>query len=184
MTRCLLAIVVSLFVLVLIPRGLRAEDAVSVHVPNNSATTLTADQIKTRFANQVKEITYASHGQPHKAHAVSLLAVLQASGLNTEIKMDPNANPRTKMPFLHDAVVVTGRDGYGVAFSVPELLPDIGATDAWLSIDADGAALSAAQAPVQLIVPDDKKPGRWVRGVADISVIDCKSSTATTQPTP
>jgi hypothetical protein len=132
----------------------------------------TADQLKTQFAAQIKSIDYQSHGQKHTSAAVPLLAVLKAAGVGTDLKMDPKADPKTKNAALRMILVVRGNDGYTVAVTLAELLPEIGNQDAWLALDADGAPLHENEAPAKLIMPSDVKPGRWVHGIASISVVD------------
>ncbi len=133
---------------------------------------VSADDLRSRFAAQVSPIEYESHGHKHAAHAVPLIAVLQAAGVDATLKMDPKADPRTKNGPLRLAVVVKGRDGYAATFALAELLPDIGDRPVWIALDADEKPLADRAAPVELIAPADAKPGRWVRGVASITVID------------
>ena len=42
----------------------------------------------------------------------------------------------------------------------------------WIALDRDDEPLAERSAPVELIAPADAKPGRWVRGVASITVVD------------
>lgn len=86
--------------------------------------------------------------------------------------MDPAADPKDKNFPLRLVVVVTGRDGYVAAFSLAELLTDVGNTDAWLALDLDGKPLPQAHGPAKLIVPADQKPARWVRGIGTIWILD------------
>ena len=131
-----------------------------------------AEDVRSNLAAAVTAIQYESHGHKHSAHAVPLLAMLQAAGLGTTLKMDPKADPRAKNGPLRLAVVVRGRDGYAATFALAELLPDIGDRPVWVALDVDGQPLAERAAPVELIAPADNKPGRWVRGVASITVVD------------
>ncbi len=132
----------------------------------------TADQLQDHFKIEIQSIDYALHGTKHTAHALPLLALLKSAGLITDLKMDPKADPKTKNLPLREIVIIRGRDGYTVAFSLAELLPAIGNHPAWLALDADSKALPDAETPARLIAPDDSLPGRWVRGIAEISVVD------------
>jgi DMSO/TMAO reductase YedYZ molybdopterin-dependent catalytic subunit len=58
------------------------------------------------------------------------------------------------------------------------LLPEIGHRAVWLALDVDGKPLADESGPVELIVPDDTKPGPWVHGVRAITVIDGAQATA------
>jgi hypothetical protein len=150
--------------------------AIHISVASTQPSDWTTDQLKTQFAAQIKSVDYESHGQKHTSTAVPLLAVLKAAGVGTDLKMDPKADPKTKNAALRMIVVVRGSDGYTVSLSLAELLPDIGNHDAWLALDADGAPLHDNEVPAKLILPADVKPGRWVRGIASISVADPSAS--------
>jgi len=132
----------------------------------------TTDQLKTQFASQIKSIEYQSHGQKHTADAVPLLALLKSAGVAIDLKEDPKADPKTKNAALRLVVIVRGTDGYTVALSLADILPEIGNREAWLALDVDGAPLHANESPAKLVLPADVKPGRWVRGIASISVLD------------
>jgi DMSO/TMAO reductase YedYZ molybdopterin-dependent catalytic subunit len=142
----------------------------------------TVERIKSKLADQIRPVEFISHGDKHTASAVPLLAVLKASGLAPDLKMDPKADPKTKNLPLRMVVVVQGSDGYTVAFSLAELLGDIGAKDVWVCLDTDGKPLPDHDGPVRLIVPSDAMPGRWVHAVAKITVID--PTAPTTRPAP
>jgi Oxidoreductase molybdopterin binding domain len=140
----------------------------------------TADRLKSELAADLAAISYTSRGHKHTANAVSLLSVLKAAGVQTQLKMDPKADPKIKNFELRLVVVVRGRDGYVAAFSLAELLADVGNRHVWLALDADGQALSPSEGPVRLMVPEDEKPARWIRGVQSIVVVNC--AIPTTQP--
>ncbi len=93
-----------------------------------------------------------------------LFALLQAA--------QPRLNPNIKNHRLQFFVLVRGRDGYTAAFSLAELSPDLGGRAAWLALDEDGKPLAEDDGPVQLLVPGDAKPARWVHGVAAIVARD------------
>jgi hypothetical protein len=139
-----------------------------------------ADRIKTELASDMKSVSYSSHGAQHSSNCVPLISLLQAAGAETTLKMNPTADPKTKNHSLRLIVLVQGNDGYTVAFSLAELLPDIGNRDAWLALDQDGQPLSTRDAPLRLIVPADGMPARWVHAIAEIRVID--PTAPTTQP--
>ncbi len=72
---------------------------------------------------------------------------------------------------LANYIVVDARDGYRVVFSIAEF--DAGYTDrvALLADRVDGKMIDSASGPLRLIVPDEKRPARWVRQVTRISVM-------------
>jgi hypothetical protein len=176
MRNCLiiLATIFSLFAAALAdPTTLPAATGV-IHISGAIAqpSDWTADQLKTQFASQIQSIDYQSHGQKHTANAIPLLALLKSAGVATDLKEDPKADPKTKNAGLRLVVIVRGTDGYTVALSLADILPAIGNQPAWLALDVDGAPLHANESPAKLILPTDAKPGRWVRGIASISVLD------------
>ena len=101
-----------------------------------------------------------------------MVALLKSAGVSTDLKEDPKADPKTKNAALRIVIIVRGTDGYTVALSLADILPAVGNRPAWLILDADGAPLRANESPAKLILPSDAKPGRWVRGIASISVVD------------
>jgi hypothetical protein len=111
-------------------------------------------------------------GKSHTGDGVSLVQLLNGAGLDTNFKMNPTADPKMKNYSLRLIVLVKGTDGYTVAFSLAELLANIGDRQVSLIIDEDGQPLSSRDAPARLIVPDDKIPARWVHAVSEIRVID------------
>lgn len=137
----------------------------------------TVAQIKSRLADQVRPVNYVSGGHRHTADCVPLLSLLKAAGLETDLKMDPKNDPKTKNRPLRLVIVVRASDGYTVVFSLPELLPDIGNREVEVALDADGQPLSSRDGPVRLLVPADKKPGRQVHGVTEINVLDASAET-------
>jgi Oxidoreductase molybdopterin binding domain len=170
-----LAAVFSVFaaaVLAEAPASLVVGGAIHISGAIASPSDWSADQLKSQFASQIKPIEYQSHGQKHTANAVPLLELLKSAGVAIDLKEDPKADPKTKNAALRMIVVVRGTDGYTVSLSLADILPEIGNHEAWLALDVDGSPLRANETPAKLILPSDVKPGRWVRGIASISVID------------
>ncbi len=67
-------------------------------------------------------------------------------------------------------LVVEARDGYRAVFALPEL--DRAFTDRviLLADRRDGKALAAAEGPLRIVVPDEKRQGRWVRQVITLTI--------------
>jgi hypothetical protein len=106
---------------------------------------------------------------------------LKAAGAPVELKMDSKSDPGLKSYSLRFVAVARGRDGYVVAFSLAELLPEIGNRHVWLALDEDGQPMSEQDGPMRLLSPDDQKPARGVHQLAEIAIVD--TAAATTRPT-
>ena len=71
---------------------------------------------------------------------------------------------------LAQVVIATARDGYQVAYAIAEL--DAAFTDqiVLLADRRDGRPLLPDTGPWQIVVPNDKRPARWMRQVTRIEV--------------
>ena len=81
-------------------------------------------------------------------------------------------DPAIKNDILRRYVVVTGSDCYEVIVSLAELLSDFGG-DAQIFVafeTGDGNMLPTNEGMARLIVPGDKKGGRYVSNIAKITV--------------
>lgn len=67
-------------------------------------------------------------------------------------------------------VIIEGSDGYKAVFSITEFSEEFSDRAILFADRWDGTALSAKEGPFQIIVPDDKKHGRWVRNVIAIKL--------------
>jgi hypothetical protein len=66
-------------------------------------------KLKQQFSGEVHAIQYSLKGKPHTSNCVSLLSVLNAAGIDTNLKMDPKADPKTKHRALRLMLVVRAR---------------------------------------------------------------------------
>ena len=67
-------------------------------------------------------------------------------------------------------VRVVGMDGQAAVFALVELDPGFSRRATVLADQRDTKALSAVEGPWRLIVPDDLRHARWIRGVVRIEV--------------
>ena len=105
------------------------------------------------------DVTYLTgHGEDH-AHfsGVSLWTLLGEAKLSDEAG---------KMPQLRHTILVTGSDGYAVTLSYGEFDPEFEGKAVLLAWQRDGKDLEAPQ----LVVPGDKRGGRYVHDVVRIEV--------------
>ncbi|RYZ71210.1 MAG: molybdopterin-binding protein [Lysobacteraceae bacterium] len=72
---------------------------------------------------------------------------------------------------LANYVLVTGRDGGRVVYSLAELDPSPGRPAVLLVDRCEGRPLGAGTGPLRMIAPADSRSGRWVRQVHSITVV-------------
>jgi hypothetical protein len=58
------------------------------------------------------------------------------------------------------------------AFSLAELDPGFGTTEALLAYQREGQPLAGLVGPFRLVVPTDKRGARWLRGLVKVRVLD------------
>lgn len=121
-------------------------------------------RLRRDLTGNITVVAYTVKGQRHTAHAVPLWTLIQAAG--------PRLNPQIKHHLLQFVVAVRGQDGYTADFTLGELSPDFGDRAVWVALDEDGKPLTGDGGPVQLLVPSDKKPARWVHAVRAMVLTD------------
>jgi hypothetical protein len=67
-------------------------------------------------------------------------------------------------------VIAEGSDGYRVLFSLAELDPGFEDSGVIVADRLDGAAMTGDIGPLRLVVPNDKRPARWVRMLQSITL--------------
>src|SRR5262249_12129871 len=104
----------------------------------------------------------SAHGHEGTYEGVAMRELLTKAGVP--------AGEALKDDALAQAVVVTGADGYRVAFGVAEFDPAFTDRQAILADHKNGAPLTGNEAPFVLILTGEKRPARWVRQVVSIDV--------------
>ena len=69
-------------------------------------------------------------------------------------------------------VRVSAADGFRVVYALAELDPKFRDDDVLLADTRDGKPLDAGEGPFRLVAPAEKRPGRWVRQVTRIDVLE------------
>ncbi len=125
--------------------------------------TITADE----WAKLPRTTVTAHRG--HSKEAFQFEGVLLKTLLVKAGVLDPQKELKGKA--LLQYVVVNASDGYRTLFTLAELDEGTGATNGVLLADrVDGKPLEAREAPLQLIVPYDKRPARAARMVTSITI--------------
>jgi DMSO/TMAO reductase YedYZ molybdopterin-dependent catalytic subunit len=111
------------------------------------------------------KVTAKEHDKTITFESVPLAQILQKAGAPLGKQLHGKA--------MASYGLVTAHDGYRVLFALPELDPDF--TDASQQIiladTADGKPLTEKQGPVRIVVPQEKRPARWIRMVEGIEVV-------------
>ena len=68
-------------------------------------------------------------------------------------------------------LLVEAADDYQAVFALPELDPAFNEKVVLLTDKRDGQAISKAEGPLRLVVPGEKKAGRWVRQVTVLKIL-------------
>lgn len=123
------------------------------------ALTLTASDLA---AMPRTTVTASAHDQTGTYEGVTVRELLTRAGV-------PRAED-LRGAELAKSVIVTGADGYRVAFGIAEFDPDFTDRVAILADRKDGAPLTGNAAPFELILTGEKRPARWVRQVVSITV--------------
>lgn len=74
-------------------------------------------------------------------------------------------------PAMATYLLAEASDGYRVVFSLAELDADFTDAQVLVADTLDGAPLGANLGPLRLVVPQDKRPARWVRMLKSLTVV-------------
>jgi DMSO/TMAO reductase YedYZ molybdopterin-dependent catalytic subunit len=112
-----------------------------------------------------QKVTAKGHdGNTHVYEGVTLAAILGNAGA-------PQAGD-LRGASMALCLVAEGGDGYRAAFSLAELDADFAAEVVLVADTVDGKEIGADQGPLRLVVPGDKRQGRWVRMLKKLSVVN------------
>jgi len=101
-------------------------------------------------------------GKESVFEGVSLVEILKLAG----IKFGEEFRGKQMALFL----VVDAADDYRVLFALQELDPSFNDKLFLLADRRDGSPLTARDGPLQMIVPAEKRQGRWIRQVVSLTV--------------
>ena len=72
---------------------------------------------------------------------------------------------------LQLCVLVSAADGYKACFTLAELDPLFTDRQVLLAYRRNGSDLDAKTGPLRLVIPDEKRQGRWVRQVTQLEIV-------------
>ena len=137
-------------------------DTASVHVIRNGCdVVLTLERLRKLEQHEV-EVTERD-GSKVAYQGVCLVNVLDA-GCDSTSRLDKHGS-------LRAVVKVTGADGFVAVLAMAEAMPDFSDRPVMLAWQRNGEPLSERHGPFQLVLADDRKPGRNVRQVKLLEVI-------------
>jgi DMSO/TMAO reductase YedYZ molybdopterin-dependent catalytic subunit len=124
------------------------------------------EALRARFPPHTIDVSYLRDDQHISGSftGVRLYDVFARAGVKTDPEvLDDN---------LSLYIVVTGRDGYQATIAWAEIDPEFGNHHILLAYAQNGLPIVGKQGPFRLIVPRDKRGGRYVMGVARLDLMD------------
>lgn len=114
---------------------------------------------------EVTTVAATGHGgqhiEPRRYGGIRLYALLEQAG----IQLDPDQHE----DFLGKVVVASSRDGHAVVIAGGEIEPRFMDGDVIIATSRDGQPIED-DGGVRLMVPFDRKPGRWAKGITHIEL--------------
>jgi DMSO/TMAO reductase YedYZ molybdopterin-dependent catalytic subunit len=114
---------------------------------------------------EVTTVDATGHGgqsvPPRNYAGVRLYALLEAAGIRS--------NPEVNEDFMNKVIVATSTDGHAVVIAGGEIEPRFQNGDVILATQHEGSALPVDEG-LRLIVPFDRKPGRWAKDLVSIEL--------------
>lgn len=109
------------------------------------------------------EVQAAGHGEKHLYGGVLVREVLAL--------VDAPLGDSFRGDAVAMVVRVRAADGYVAAFALAEFDSDFSNRTILLAYRQDGAPLPEGVGPFRIVIPEDKRPTRWVRQVMAIDII-------------
>ncbi|MGQ0646986.1 MAG: molybdopterin-dependent oxidoreductase [Gemmatimonadaceae bacterium] len=116
-----------------------------------------------RAMPRVNAVATDHNGGSATYDGVPLAAVLERAGVTFGSQL--------RGPRVATFVVVDASDGYRAVFAIAELDPAITAKVVLVVDRKNGAPLAPEDGPLRIVVPDEKRPVRWVRQIIGIRVV-------------
>ena len=107
------------------------------------------------------------NGETPKYEGVSIVSLLESAGLTFGTAL------RGKR--LATYLLVQARDGYQVVFALPELDPIFNDRVIFLAFAKNGSDLPEEEAPLRVIVPNEKREARLIRQVTGFKILSAPS---------
>jgi len=105
-------------------------------------------------------------GKEHTFKGVRLFDLLDSAGVT--LGKELRGKNLTKY------MLIKATDGYEAVFSLAEIDPEFTDQTIILAYQVDGNPLPKGEGPFRIVVPNDKRPTRWVREVTSIKILFSK----------
>jgi hypothetical protein len=102
-------------------------------------------------------------GKPLKFDAIPLKAVLEKAG----VPLGDSLRGRRMALCL----LVQAADGYSAVIALAEIEPSFTTGEVFLADGRDRKPLDAKEGPLRIVIPGDKRMGRWVRQVTALKIV-------------
>ena len=132
---------------------------ITVDGGNGKTVALTLDDLA-RLPQQTVKTT--DHDAPATFQGVLVSDVLARVDVPSGEKL------RGKLMALY--LLVEAADGYRAVFALPELDPAFTDHKVYLVFKRDGKPLSDKEGPFRIVIPDEKRPSRWVRQATALKI--------------
>jgi hypothetical protein len=73
---------------------------------------------------------------------------------------------------LASCLLVEAADGYRVVIALPEMDPAFADKQILLAFLKDGKPLDQKEGPYRIVIPDEKRPARWIREVTSLTIVN------------
>lgn len=141
--------------------AVKPETVLHVEVENGKTMDLKVAEL-TKFTR--REVKAIGHDEKESTYSgYSLTDILLAAG--AKIGKDELRGKE-----LSSYLLVEAADGYKATFAIAEIAPEFTDRIILLADMRDGKSLDAKEGPWQIIVPGEKKHGRWVRQVSALKI--------------
>ncbi len=115
-----------------------------------------------KLPHQTLTVTNPHTKKQERYEGVPLRALLDQVGVPFGEKL--------RGPEMRKYIVINAKDGYEVILALVEIDPMFQPNQVLVADTLNGKALDDKQGPLQLVVPEDQRPARWVRMITKISV--------------
>jgi len=144
------------------PAATPATESPVLEVSGSATPLKLTPELLHRLPRKQVSVPATEHGPAASFEGVRLRDILSEAGVP--------AGTAIRGPVLSWVVTLDATDGYRAVFALAELDPAFTERLVLLADTRDGKPLPPQEAPLRLVVPEEKRPARWIRQVKRITV--------------